>query len=282
MKKYLCCLFIIAALFAGANLKAQELNIPQPSTTQTLSQDFGLGKIVISYSRPNVRGRKIFGGLEPYGTVWRTGANAATTIKFTDEVTIAGTKVPAGTYSLFTIPDPDEWTIILNKKAEQWGAYDYKQAEDFMRFKIKPTTLRDNIETFTLQLSNIKSTSCDLSILWEKTAVRFSIETDVDKQVMSTIDLAMQSERKPYFAAAVYYYENNKDLKKALEWVTEAEKTDQKAPYYKLWKARIQLKMGNKSAALATATEGAKVARASNNDEYVRLNESLIAQIKRS
>src|SRR5580658_3350781 len=121
--------------FAGLCSHAQLT--PQPSSTQTVTQDFGMGKINLVYSRPNVKGRKIFGGMEPYGVVWRTGANSATVIKFTDDVTLNGNEVPAGQYGLFSIPGDDEWTIIISKQPNQWGAYSYKEADDFLRFKVK-------------------------------------------------------------------------------------------------------------------------------------------------
>src|ERR1700712_4529265 len=124
--------YLAAVLIAcvSQNSYGQALKVPQLSSTQTIIQDLGLGKITVVYSRPNVKGRKIFGGMEPYGVVWRTGANAATTIQFSDDVTIEGNKVPAGTYGLFSIPDKNEWTVILNKTANQWGAYTYKENED--------------------------------------------------------------------------------------------------------------------------------------------------------
>jgi len=272
----------VALLAAGSVMtaQAQGLKMPQASSSQTIIQEFGLGKVTVAYSRPNAKGRKIFGGLEPYGQVWRTGANSATVVTFSDDVTIDGNKVPAGEYALFTIPQANEWTIILNKTTKQWGAYEYKQADDFLRFKVKPTKTPELIETFTMQFGNVKPTTAELNLMWERTALTLHLTTEVDSRIMASIDAAMQGDKKPYFAAAQYYYENNKDLNKALTWVTEAEKTDPKAPYYKYWKARIQLKMGNKADAAATAKEGVRVAKEAKNDEYVRLNESVIAQAK--
>jgi hypothetical protein len=111
-----------------------------------------LGKITVTYSRPNVKGRKIFGGINPYGEVWRTGANAATTITFSENVLLEGNKVPAGTYSLFSIPEQNTWTIILNKTVKQWGAYSYKKEDDFLRFTVKPVTVKEKRESFTMRL----------------------------------------------------------------------------------------------------------------------------------
>ncbi len=273
---------LVAALATGLSLNAQAqgFKMPQASSAQTIMQEFGLGKITVSYSRPNAKGRKIFGGLEPYGKVWRTGANSATVITFTEEVTLEGNKVPAGEYALFTIPDTKEWTIILNKTTKQWGAYEYKQADDFLRFKVRPGKTAQPVETFTIQFANVTPSAADLHLMWERTDLDLHLTADNDSRIMANIETAMNGEKKPYFAAAQYYYENGKDLNKALEWINEAEKTNTKAPYFKLWKARILLKMGNRTAAAATAQEGINLAKEQKNDEYVKLNEAVLAQAK--
>ena len=275
--------FYLAAMLVACmsqNSYAQTLKVPQLSSTQTVTQDLGLGQITLTYSRPNVRGRKIFGSLEPYGTVWRTGANAATIIKFSDDVTINGNKVPAGEYGLFSIPGKDEWTVILNKTAHQWGAYTYKQSEDLLRFKVKTINQSVPTETMTIQFNNVDQTKCELEVKWENISFSFPISTEVDSKIMASIDEIMNHDKKPYFDAALYYYENNKDLKKALEWITDAEKMEPNAPFYKVWKARIQLKMGDKAGALATAQQGVKLAKEQKDDEYQRLNQAVVDQAK--
>jgi len=279
--KTLAYLFLSAIIFCGSlTVNAQGLKIPAASSGQTIIQDLGLGKVTVVYSRPDAKGRKMLGGQEPYGQVWRTGANSATTITFTDDVTIEGNKVPAGTYGLFSIPDPKEWTIILSKTSKTWGAYTYKQEDDFLRFKVKAIALKEPVETFTIQFANVFPTSTDLHLMWEKTAFAFNIKTDVDARVMASIDEAMKAEKKPYFAAAQYYYNNDKDMAKALEWISEVEKTNAKSPAIKVWKARILLKKGDKAAALATAKEGVALAQAAKDGEYERLNAAVVAQAK--
>ena len=275
--------FYMAAVLiacASQNSYAQSLKVPQLSSSQTITQELGLGKITLTYSRPNVKGRKIFGAMEPYGTVWRTGANAATIIQFTDNVTIEGNKVPAGEYGLFSIPDKNEWTVILNKTAHQWGAYTYKQSDDILRFKVKTINHADPLETLTMQFNNVDQTKCELELRWENISFSFHISTDVDTKVMANIDEIMNHDKKPYFESAMYYYENNKDLKKALEWISTAEKMEPSAPFYKVWKARIQLKMGDKAGALATAKQGVKLAHDQNDKEYERLNQAVVDQAK--
>ncbi|MFB0493872.1 hypothetical protein ABID99_000109 [Mucilaginibacter sp. OAE612] len=279
MKKLFTCI-ITMMIFTAVNVYAQLT--PQPSSTQSIVQDFGLGKISLVYSRPDVRGRKIFGGMEPYGKVWRTGANSATVIKFTDEVSMEGNKIPAGEYGLFSIPGENEWTIILSKQPKQWGAYNYKEADDFLRFKVKTEHLKALTETMTLAFSNVAATTCDLQMMWEHSGFTIHMTTDIDTKVMARIDSAMNTDKKPYYEALIYYYNNNKDMDKALAWATELEKDKNFPPFVpKLWKARILLRKGDKAAAIATAQEGVKMATEMKTDEYVRLNNELIAQAKK-
>jgi len=275
MKKLLPIAFMAVCLLIGSQTYAQLT--PAPSSTQTIIQDFGLGKITLTYSRPNVKGRQIFGYTEPYNTVWRTGANAATIITFTDDVTLEGHKVAAGTYGLFSIPGVDEWTIILNKTAKQWGAYDYKQADDYLRFTIKPTQIKETVETLTLQFTNVFPTSADLNLLWEHTALTIHLTTDIDARVMARIDSAMQTTDKPYYQAIIYYWNNDKDMNKALPWAIALQSAPGFPPYVvKLWLARVELKKGDKAAAIKAAQEGVDAAKAGNSTEYVRLNTEVL------
>jgi hypothetical protein len=252
---------------------------PQPSSTQSIVQDFGLGKISLTYCRPDVKGRKIFGGMEPYGTVWRTGANSATVITFSDDVSMDGNKIPAGEYGLFSIPGEKEWTIILSKQPKQWGAYSYKEADDFLRFKVRTEQLPMLTETMTLAFTNVTTNTCDLQMIWEHSGFVIHMTTDFDAKVMARIDSAMGTAKKPYYAALIYYYNNNKDMNKALAWATELENDKTFPPFVpKLWKARILLKKGDKAGAIATAQQGAKLAADAKTEEYVRLNNEVIVQ----
>jgi hypothetical protein len=274
-------LLLALTVALSTDLQAQGLKMPQASTSQTITQAFGLGKITLNYSRPNVKGRKIFGAMEPYGSVWRTGANSATIISFTEPVKIDGKELAAGEYGLFTIPGKDEWTVIFNKGAKQWGAYEYKESDDALRVKVKASKLKDKVETFTIQFADVYPTAAKLQLMWENTAVSVDLTTEVDATVMASIDEAMKGEKRPYFAAAQYYYSNGKDLNKALEWVNAAEAADGKAPWIKLWKGRIQLKMGDKAGAAKTAASGLQLATEIKNPEYVRLHTELLNETKK-
>ena len=248
------------------------------SSSQTIIQEFGLGKVTVKYSRPNIKGRSLEKDLAPFGQVWRTGANDATVITFTDAVNLEGNTVLPGEYALFTIPGKDEWTIILNKETKQWGSYQYKQAEDVLRFKVKPTKLINRLETFSINFSDVMPSSANLDLSWENTRITIKMTAEVDSKVMANIDAAMKSEKPPFYPAAIYYFENGKDLKKALEWINVAEAGDQKAPWFKYQKARIQLKIGDKMGAAQTARAGIEAAKVLNNAEYIRLNEKILAQ----
>jgi len=252
---------------------------PQPSSSQTVTQGFGLGTITLNYSRPNVKNRQIFGYVEPYNKVWRTGANSATVITFSDDVTLEGNKVAAGEYGLFTIPGQDQWTVILSKKAKQWGAYTYNQADDYLRFNVKPVKLQQPVETFALQFENMYPTTGELHLLWENTSLTIHLACDIDAKVMARIDSAMKTDKKPYYAAVIYYWNNNKDMNQALEWANQLEKVPGMPPMVaKLWKARVLLKKGDKTQAITTAKEGVKAATDAKSDEYIRLNTEVIEQ----
>lgn len=258
-----------------------QLKMPQASSSQTIIQEFGLGKVTVKYSRPNIKGRSVEKDLAPFGEVWRTGANDATVIAFTDAVSMEENAVPAGEYAIFTIPGKDEWTIILNKETKQWGSYEYKQSEDVLRFKVKPIEISEKTETFSIQFSNVMPSSANLDLVWGKFKLPIKMTTDVDAKVMAGIEEAMKTDKKPYYPAAVYYFENGKDLNKALEWISMAEATDPKAPWFKYQKARIQLKSGDKAGASETAKAGIEAAKAVNNVEYIRLNQNILTEASR-
>ena len=164
---------LLAAICMGAIVmtEAQQLRTPQPSTTQTVKQDFGLGGIELSYSRPNMKGRKIFGDLVPFDKVWRTGANEATVFEVSKDVTVEGKALKAGKYALFSIPGEKEWVIIFNKKSNQWGAYDYKESDDALRVTV-PAKAGALTEKFTITAEN----SGKVTLAWDKAVVAFNVK----------------------------------------------------------------------------------------------------------
>lgn len=281
MRKFAFGIILAAVNLVSFRVNAQDLKIPQPSTSQHIDQDFGLGKVSITYSRPNTKGRTIFGAMEPYGQVWRTGANFATRIRLTDSIRIAGHPLPAGEYSLFTIPGPQQWTVILNKTVEQWGAYSYDSTKDLFRFTIPAARLEPKLETFTIAFGNMTVEHGELQLMWDNTLVSVPLDVDVDAQVMANIDKAMQTDKKPYYFAAIYYYNHNKDMNRALAWMTERDKAQPNAFNVKYWLARIKLKMGDKTGAVASANEGLKLATAESSTEYIRMNKEVLSDAQK-
>ncbi|MBI3140189.1 MAG: DUF2911 domain-containing protein [Sphingobacteriales bacterium] len=265
------CLFVAEA----------QLKTPAPSPSQTIKQDFGLGSIELSYSRPSVKGRKIFGDLVPFGNVWRTGANSATTLNFSDEVTIGGKKIPAGKYGLLSIPDKNNWTLIISKQTDVTSPAAYKQESDVVRVEVNTMKMDDKMESFTMQFANVKPTSCELHIMWENTAVALPIGTDVETKVMAQIDQLMNKDTRPYFNAAMYYMDNGKDLNQALTWFDKAIEQNPVAFWVHHQRANCLAKLGRKAEAKAAAEKSKELAAAAKNDDYVKLNDKLLAELNK-
>lgn len=278
MKKLL---ITAAAVFTFIITDAQSLTTPQPSPTQTIKQNFGLSNIELSYSRPGIKGRKIFGDLVPFGKVWRTGANNATTLTFGDAVTIGGTKIPAGKYGLLTIPDKKNWIIIISKQNDVTSPADYKQDQDIVRVEAKTMDMESPVETFTMQFANIKPTTCELHMMWDKTAVSFPISTDIETKVMAQIDQLMNKDNRPYFGAAMYYMENGKDLNQALAWFDKAVELQPNAFFIHHQRANCLARLGRKDEAKTAAEKSKALAIEQKNDDYVRLNDKLLAELEK-
>lgn len=261
---------------------AQTLKVPAASPTQTLKQNFGVGDIQIEYSRPSVKGRVIFGGLLPYGKIWRTGANGSTKITFSDDVKIEGNEVKAGTYALYSIPNKDAWELMLYKDLSLGGNMaDYKVENEILRFKVVPVAYAEKVETFTINLNDITTTSTTLELIWDKIKVPVKITTEIDAKVMKSIEATVVTDTRPYFQAASYYFENNKDLNQALVWVNKALEQNPKAFFMMMLKARIELKLQNKAAAIASAEKTILMAKEAKNEDFVKMAEAFIAENKK-
>ncbi|HUQ66333.1 MAG TPA: DUF2911 domain-containing protein [Flavitalea sp.] len=271
---------IACATISSAAYSQQELKVPAPSPSTTIKQDFGISSVELSYSRPGVKGRKIFGDLVPYDKVWRTGANSPTIITFGDEVSIGGKKVPAGKYGLLTIPGQQEWTVIITKSTDVSSPSAYKEANDVVRIKVKPLELPFPVETFNIFFDNIKPTSMDAVIMWDKTVVPFPISTEIDSKVSAQIDQLMKTDKPPYFQAAMYYLDNGKDLTRAVDWMDKAIQDNPKGFWIYHNKANALARMGKKKEAVEAANKSIELAKEARNDDYVQLNEKLLATLK--
>lgn len=276
MKKLLFALTILCT----ANITTAQLKMPAPSPTQTIKQDFALGSIELTYSRPSIKGRKIFGDLVPYNAVWRTGANAATIIKFNDVVEIGGKKIDTGSYALYSIPNDGSWEIILNKGITNWGSDGYKQSDDVVRFKVNTMKMRDAEESFTMQFANIKPESCELHIMWDKTVVAIPIYALIKDRMRASLEKAMMGDKKPFWNAAQFYNEYDKNSKKALESINAAVEENPKAYNMWIYKAKIERDLGDKKAAMASSQKSLALAREAKNEDYVKMNEDLMKKLK--
>jgi hypothetical protein len=271
-------LFVTAAL-ALTFTKAQQLTTPQPSPTQTIKQNFGVGSVELNYSRPAKKGRKVMGDLVPFGKVWRTGANAATTLTFSEDVTIGGKEIKAGKYGMLTIPDAKKWTIIISKDVTVNQPADYKPENDIVRLDADAVTAPFTIENFTINFADITGSSCNIELMWENTYVHFPVTVGTDTKVMGQIDNLMNKDNKPYFNAASYYYDNGKDLNQALGWVNKALETNKEAFWMYMLKARILKKTGDKAGSKAAATMTKDLATKAKNDDYVKMAAELMATL---
>jgi len=269
MKKMLLPLI---AVLACSYLTAQ-VQLPQLSPTATVAQNFGIGKITLAYSRPSIKGRTLFAensDLAPLGKLWRTGANAATRLTFSEKVTFGGKDIDTGSYALYTIPGSSEWEIILNKDVNS-NTGNYKQSEDVARFKVPAENSTDlNVETFTMEFLNLKPESCDLALIWGNTMVVIPITTNFKDKLRASIDAAMKGNDKPYWQAANFYYEYDKDYAKALDNVNHALETNKDAYYMYMLKARIQKATGDNTGAKASAEKTIELATAQKNDDYIK------------
>ncbi len=272
--------FLFFALYAVTGFA--QIRMPAPSPTQFIKENFGLSSIELTYSRPGLKGRNVFGTVVPYDSLWRTGANAATKIKFNDPVEILGHKVDTGSYAIYTIPHKNgDWTFILNKAFNNSGVSGYRESDDVFRQKIKSSKTINKVETFTMQFTDIKPESCVLSLMWDNVVVNVPIKENIKDQLRAELETALSSDKKPYWQAAQFYDEFDNNKPKALEMINSAITQNEKPPFFMVYyKAKIQEEMGDKKGATSTAKESLGLAKEAGNSEYVLLNEKLIKELK--
>jgi hypothetical protein len=277
--------FLMMLTLCSIHAFSQPIKMPAPSPEQKIVQAFGMGTIELTYSRPNIKGRSLFKAnseLAPLGKMWRTGANAATRIHFSDKVTMGGKMLDSGTYVLYTIPGKESWDIIINTGIHNWGTDGYKEAENAVQFTVKAETLSNATETFTMQFANIQPESCQLRLAWGNTVLYIPISTNVKDRLRAQIDKALGADPiNPgiYQPAANFYYEWDKNLPKALGFATKATEANPQAFWLFLLKAKIQKEMGDKISAKSSAEKCIELATAAKNDEYVKLGSELIKKL---
>jgi predicted S18 family serine protease len=282
MKKILISAAILSFLAPAAYA---QLKLPRVSQKASVSQTVGLTDVTITYSRPGVKGRVIWGGLVPYDEVWRTGANEATAITFSQDVTINGKPLPAGTYSLHTIPRKTAWTLIFNKKADQWGSYEYDASQDALRIEVQPVTGPDR-EWMEFSFADVQRDSATVELAWEKLRVPFRIETQTTKQALANIRQALAGEVKewnvPYSAASFAFNANLDNRAEMMRWIDQS--LSLKETFWNLrLKAAMLEKEGQKKDAIAVAEKAVTIGKANkDNESEVARTEKQVAEWKAS
>lgn len=258
-----------------------QITFPEPSPSATLKQKIGFTDLTIVYSRPAVKGRSIFGGLVPYGKLWRTGASDATILTTTDPMTVAGKQLPTGSYSLFTIPNQTEWTVIFNSNVGGHGTEGYDPKNDILRFSVKPDSSIRFHESFTIDVQDLVRNQGVLYLTWANTSVHFPIVSNADERI--TVDLqkriasATDDEPGIYFQAALYYFEQEKEAKQALAWATKAVQLKPAFNYLHL-QAKLLARTGDYVGAISAAKKSSEIATEKKLTEVVTLNSRLITE----
>lgn len=274
MKK-LTLLFVFASFIATAQVQT-----PQPSPASELEQTVGLTEVEVEYSRPSMRGRKIFGGLVPYGEIWRTGANKNTTISFEDDITINNDTLKKGTYAIYTKPNADKWEIIFYKDSNNWGnPRNWSDAKVALKAIVPVQKMPMPIETFTITFDDLKSDGATLGMLWENVYVGVPFKVPSNAKAEASIKKVMAGpSANDYFNSAKYYKDAGKDLNQALTWVDKAITSRPNAFWMVREKALILAKMGKKKEAIATAKKSIELAQKAGNTGYVKMNKASIAE----
>lgn len=273
---------MLTAVFAFATLAMQaQVKTPQASPSTKIEQVVGLTDVEIDYSRPSTKGRTVYGELVPYGKLWRTGANANTTITFSEDVVIDGKTLKKGKYALYTLPKADSWDVIFYADTDNWGLPEnWDDAKVALRTTVKPETLNRKVETFTIAVNNVENDSAFLELSWEKTIVAVKFEVPTQKTAMKSIEKTLAGpSSSDFFSSAQYFYQSNGDLNKALTWVNKAVEMEKEAPFWYLrLKSLIQAKKGDKMGAVETAKLSLAAAEKAKNMDYVKMNKDSIAE----
>ncbi len=278
MKKLLLLILVFTFTF---QVNAQ-VETPQPSPFSKVEQKVGLTDVTLEYSRPSMKGRTIFGNLVPYGKMWRTGANKNTTVTFSDDVSISGQKVKAGSYAIFVTPSEETWEVVFYSDASNWGT---PQNWDVSKVAAKTTVqvfkMPMKVETFTMTFDDLKNSSATIGMIWSDVYAGVQFDVPTDDAVSASIEKTMAGPGPgDYYSAAVYYLQEGKDINKAKGWIDTAVDMTKDKPrfWYLRQQSLIHAKAGSKDTAIAAAKESLRLAKENNNANYVKMNEASIAE----
>ena len=275
MKKLLlafCSLSIVVSAHA-------QVMTPQPSTSSKLEQTIGMTDVSVTYSRPRVKGRKIFGDLVPFGKMWRTGANKNTVFNFQHDVRIDGKPLKAGSYALYTVPSDGNWEFIFYSDSENWGLpKNWDDSKVALRFSKKVNNkLKSTVEAFSIVINVQSDDRAFVALSWENTFAGFTVKVPTDKLVQQSISSTLNSDgakSKDYYAAAVYYLNAEKDIAKAEAWMDTAMSMTDNPKFWQLrQQSLIYAAAGKTKEAIKTAKKSLASAQKAGNADYVKLNE---------
>ncbi|MBA4743777.1 MAG: DUF2911 domain-containing protein [Muricauda sp.] len=280
MKKFALLLFAVSMCFS---LEAQ-IQTPAPSPASTLEQKVGLTDVTVKYSRPAMKGRKIFGDLVPFDAIWRTGANENTTITFSDDVTVQDKPLKAGTYAIYTRPNEAVWDVFFYTDTDNWGIpQEWDASKVAATVKVETMEIPMPIESFTITIDDLHNNGGTLGIMWENTYVGVDFIVPTAKKAIKSIEETMANKEdlkaNDYFAAGSYYFSEGMNMKQAKEWVDKAvEMGDGKAYWMMRTQSLIYAKMGDKEAAIEAAKRSLAAAQAAGNQDYVKLNKDSLKE----
>ena len=259
-----------------------KITTPQPSPLGMVSQRVGLTDVAIEYSRPGVKGRTIFGDLVAFGKTWRTGANSNTKVTFSSDVIIDGQTLKAGSYGLYSVPNKDSWEVMFYTESDNSGVpRDWDDSKVAAKTTVNVQAFPINVETFTISINDVTSTTAVLGILWEKTYVAVTFEVPTDEMVSATIDAVMAATPKAgdYYNAAIYYNQQDIDIKRANEWMEKAMSLTEKPAFWQLrQQSLIYAKMGNSEKAIAVAEKSLELSKEAGNEAYIKMNTESLSE----
>ncbi len=270
---------LIGALLLSFTTQGQ-ITVPQPSPSAKLKQTVGLTDVTVKYSRPSMRGRTIFGDLVPYDKIWRTGANARTTINFSDDVVINGQEVKAGSYAIFTKPGMTSWEVYFYDEADGFGTpAELDESKVAAKATAEVSEIPFDIETFTISVDGLHNNGATLGMYWERAYVGVPFEVPTAAKADKSIEMVMAGPSgNDYFAAAYYYLSEKRDLEKAKEWIDKAVASNDQAFWMTRQQSLIYAALGDKEGAIKAAKKSLEVAEAAGNEDYVKMNKDSLKE----
>ena len=274
-------IIVVLAVFMSQFAVQAQIKTPQASPRAIVSQMVGLTEVELNYSRPGAKGRPVFGNLVPFGKLWRTGANENTTISFSDDVIIDGKTLKKGKYALYSVPRIESWDIIFYTTTDNWGLpQEFDETKVALRTTVKEEAISKPVESLTINISGLDTSSAYLEIFWENSFVALKFEVPTQKTAIASIEKVLNGpSANDYYSAANFLFQTNTDIAKSLVYVNKSLELSKDKPFWFLrLKSLIQAKQGDKSGAIETAKLSLEAAEEAKNQDYVKMNRDSIAE----